>query len=813
MTVKSVFLFFSLIYLPGIIFVNITLRKKYTLIEILFLQILFGLLYNCLIMLLLLCLEVFSLYKLLFFDIILLTLLVIYMFIKKKYAFHISDFKNEKKHIKKYILLIFFFLLAILLYQSPSEYILSFSLDAANYLTQASYQTHSNTIFLKNAQTEIYKIYFPNAKYKVNSTTSLPLIDDIHREFPFPPLWKMVLTTAIFIGGLKFSLYMPLFLGLLTSLGLFIFLQKLEIKTFYSFAALSLFLYSPLIIQFMRITLSEVFTIYIIIGFLVVFYIAMKEKNNLLALISAITISSVFLIRGDGISLYAGLVIFIFLYSFIDSEYFNKKIVRVFGGSFLIISIFFWFLSLYTTKTYMVVHLKKLVPVISYGLVVITLLFFVLLILSKIKKESLITIENIYKNKFIFPFIGILLGIYLLIFLYIRQSLPPDSVEYLLKKGLTGFDPFVSYTILMYITVFIILCGAIGTVLILILKKEKYFLILFIFIMGSVLYIYELHHSHYSYWASRRIIYNLFPLFVLSSIFFLEFIEEKIKQNSLLLFRIILSLLILFNLFIHNLYITYDKINYSGNTDKLNKLSRNFTQDDIVIINGDKKLADAYQLALKYYYQIEALSPYFNSISDNEFVNFYNALNKKNNRLIIIADGVDTNKRINGLFQSEVKYYEDLDMFLYIINGTNQNSNFTDEVLPSISSLTVSNSPTLYYIDSLNKHIINEENKPVILSGVENIVITGWAIDVNNKKAAGGVYICIDGKFFPASYGLDRLDVAKVLNNPEYRYTGFEATISVSGFKKGEHSLSIKILSSNQAGYYNSDKKVLFYIK
>ncbi len=132
-------------------------------------------------------------------------------------------------------------------------------------------------------------------------------------------------------------------------------------------------------------------------------------------------------------------------------------------------------------------------------------------------------------------------------------------------------------------------------------------------------------------------------------------------------------------------------------------------------------------------------------------------------------------------------------------------------IMPDLADLMVLHSSTNFAIDILNGLTVNQEKQPLQLHG-DSITVTGWAVDGDKKTDAGGVYIDIDGRLFPASYGLNRPDVAKAFNNPLYQYSGFECVIPGSALIKGQHSLSIKILIKNQPLYYSSEQKIIFNI-
>jgi hypothetical protein len=91
--------------------------------------------------------------------------------------------------------------------------------------------------------------------------------------------------------------------------------------------------------------------------------------------------------------------------------------------------------------------------------------------------------------------------------------------------------------------------------------------------------------------------------------------------------------------------------------------------------------------------------------------------------------------------------------------------------------------------------------------------LTGWAVDDENESTAGGVYVDVDGKLFPAFYGSDRQDVADSSGVPSYKYSGFERAIPVSEIGAGAHELSIIVLTASKTEYYEPDDKVTLEVR
>jgi hypothetical protein len=675
MILKSVLFFLLLLYLPGLIIFKALAKQKCSVIELFFSQCFFGLLYNNLLMFLLLCLGLFSFLNLNLSKIALILPFAFYIAFKKKFAFHLRSLAKEVlDNYKTYILLFLIIAASIALYQRPSEWVLSEGADGSNYIVQGAYHTQHKSIFLENSQMEAYRDFFANAKFKWNATTGFPLRDDTRREFGLPPLWKMNLTTAILFSGLKLALYVPLFIGLFTAVGFYILLKRITKKELYALIGTFLLSFSPLFILYMRLPLSEIYALYVIIGSLLILYLAIEQKNKLLGVASGIAFSCIFLIRGDAIALYGGLLIFIFLCSFTNSEYFDKHIVRYFGSSFLLTSILFWLVPLYyTSREYLHWHFRKInVTYLNVAMIAIAIIYIFLLYLDSKSQKIKNPFKKIYYNDIPWKIAGIIISVYFFILLYVRQSLPPGYLKRLYQ--LVTYIPTLSIStnafwtesILLYMTPLITVLGAVGIIVIIFKRKERYFLILFVFILNVLLYIYFPFHSSILFWASRRYIYNVFPLFTVGAVASLMYFEDKIKKIDLkLTYKTIVVCALLLVLLLHNSRMTFGNFEYIGAADSLKHFANNFQKNDVIMIDGEKRFSDALQLGLKYYYNYEALSPFFNTITDEEFRNFYREMQKENKKLILILDNAKEKERMESLFsmnyrKDQVSYYNEL---------------------------------------------------------------------------------------------------------------------------------------------------------
>jgi phosphoglycerol transferase len=93
---------------------------------------------------------------------------------------------------------------------------------------------------------------------------------------------------------------------------------------------------------------------------------------------------------------------------------------------------------------------------------------------------------------------------------------------------------------------------------------------------------------------------------------------------------------------------------------------------------------------------------------------------------------------------------------------------------------------------------------PLHLPGSGEFRVSGWAVDQPSQTVAGGVDIVIDKTPFASIYGGDRPDVGDYFKNPEYRASGFTAGIPSDTFAKGEHGLTVRVVSFDGRCYYQS---------
>lgn len=133
---------------------------------------------------------------------------------------------------------------------------------------------------------------------------------------------------------------------------------------------------------------------------------------------------------------------------------------------------------------------------------------------------------------------------------------------------------------------------------------------------------------------------------------------------------------------------------------------------------------------------------------------------------------------------------------------------------PSFSSLSPAGAGTaLYQVDKVAGVNPSKRGAPITVSASrDSLKVGGWAIDAANKELAGGVYIKIDDKRFPAFYGKQRKRVPRGLDVPLYQFPWFEATVPMSEIGPGKHELSVVVVTSDGEKYYRPSQGIAFKV-
>ena len=133
------------------------------------------------------------------------------------------------------------------------------------------------------------------------------------------------------------------------------------------------------------------------------------------------------------------------------------------------------------------------------------------------------------------------------------------------------------------------------------------------------------------------------------------------------------------------------------------------------------------------------------------------------------------------------------------------------QVFDFFKGIEQSHLKTAFSVDVMNENVISKTKQPLVINE-KKIKITGWAIDQPAQKLASDVIIEIDGKDYKATLGTERPDVAKFQNNAAYKSSGWKIEIPTSVIGKGEHILTLKIVSDNHLSYFDTKYSLTFLI-
>ncbi len=97
-----------------------------------------------------------------------------------------------------------------------------------------------------------------------------------------------------------------------------------------------------------------------------------------------------------------------------------------------------------------------------------------------------------------------------------------------------------------------------------------------------------------------------------------------------------------------------------------------------------------------------------------------------------------------------------------------------------------------------------------VIEGKDTIFVSGEALDPVSGAKAGGVYIMIDGRLFPAAYGRAWTIRTKDLANPAE--TAYQRYIPVGEVGHGTHQLAVLVLAHDRSAYFLLKTTISFTI-
>ena len=132
-------------------------------------------------------------------------------------------------------------------------------------------------------------------------------------------------------------------------------------------------------------------------------------------------------------------------------------------------------------------------------------------------------------------------------------------------------------------------------------------------------------------------------------------------------------------------------------------------------------------------------------------------------------------------------------------------------MMPSAAQRVTQNTG-LFAFDSINSIIIPRVQQPLAITNNEGpLTVTGWIVDEQGQDVAGQVDVSLDGEFYQAFHGIERLDVAAHFSVPAYRCSGFKCEIPMAAVSPGPHALGLRAVSQDGSRYYQFDARIVFY--
>jgi hypothetical protein len=93
---------------------------------------------------------------------------------------------------------------------------------------------------------------------------------------------------------------------------------------------------------------------------------------------------------------------------------------------------------------------------------------------------------------------------------------------------------------------------------------------------------------------------------------------------------------------------------------------------------------------------------------------------------------------------------------------------------------------------------------PVQVLASEDISLSGLAVDREAGTALAALQVVIDGKPYPADYGLSRPDVAAFFKQPAFTFTGFSFKLPAATVGIGQHQLRLRLYTNAGKSYLDT---------
>lgn len=514
-------------------------------------------------------------------------------------------------------------------YERPSEWVLSDGMDAGNYLVQAAAEARTGSAFMDDAPAETMKARFPRAVHVLNSTSGVPAGGG-RRELPFPPLFKTVLAVAILVGGVETALQVPLLLGLLAGLVAHVALRRLALTRGHALVGTALLLLSPLLLKAMRVTMAEVCLLLVAVTGLALLEGAARSGGRALAVLAGFVVGLAVLARVDGLLVYAGALLMIAARA-VPRCAGRRDPTPFFAPALLAGTALAWQLSAYTTHAYLDAQLRGCAELVGGALLLAPAAW---VVARRLRAPSPRAARIVACTAFA---------------VFVLQAVEALAVRPVLA-GLRGPVPPGLVT-LAYATVLTTLLGAGGAALALVERTGRFRAWAYLFVVGTVVYLNDLHHSPDPFWSSRRLLAGALPLLVAGALRALE-LRPFLTASATL--RPAVALALFASLLAHDARFTAGRgIYYVGAGRSFAEIAAAFAPSDLIVVDGAHRWAAPLQLGLRYLHGLDARAPFLDSLDDDDLRALHASAVRDARRIAFVPAGPAAGARLRRLFPLE----------------------------------------------------------------------------------------------------------------------------------------------------------------
>jgi hypothetical protein len=544
---------------------------------------------------------------------------------------------DARRNAREHATLALLVLVALAVYGRPSEWVIADGTDAGNYLVQAAHEARSGSVFMDDAPSETMRARFPGAVHAWSSAVGVAAGGG-RRELPFPPLFKAVLAVAILGSGVTAALYVPMLLGILACLVAHVGLRRLARTPGHALAATALLLLSPLLLKSLRVTLAEVCLLLVAVSGLALLEAAASAGGRALAALAGLVLSLALLTRVDGLLLYAGAVLMIAAGA-VPRRPGRRDVTPFFAPALLCGSALSWLLAAYGTRVYLDAQLRGHARAVGWALCVAPAAWALARVAALrpspgARRTLMVAAAGLFAlqaaaSLAVRPLLGYL-------------HAPDAFVAGLRTSGGPGL------AIAAYATVLTTLLGVLGALLALFGRDGRFRAWACLFLVAALVYMGDLHHSPDPFWASRRLLASVLPLFVAGALRALE-LRPFVTSAGTLRPAVVTALLA--NLAVHDARLTFGRgIFYVGAERSLAELAAVFEPSDLIVVDGNHPWAAPLQLGLRYVHGLDACAPYLDSLDDDELRALYDGAVRGARRVVFVAGTPGAEARLRRLF-------------------------------------------------------------------------------------------------------------------------------------------------------------------